>query len=138
MRSTFFRLLLFVGVAALVGPACSSAVGAGGGGRNADVITAEEFSEVSASTAYEAIQSLRPQWLRLRPPTSMATTLDTQGVPDDEVVVYLDNVRFGGLENLRSLRSEVVQRAERINGATATQRWGTGHSAGVISITTQR
>ena len=134
MRSQLSLGVLFVSLLLL--PACASSGGTGAGSRNADVITADEIRSTSHATAYEVIGALRPQWLRTRAANSIMNTRNAGGGASNEVVVYLDNMRMGNAESLQSVRADVVQQAEMVNAMTATQRWGTGHAAGAILITT--
>jgi hypothetical protein len=85
----------------------------------------------SSGTAYEAVRLIRPQWLRTRGVSSFS------GEPDP-IIVYVDNVRFGEAESLLSLSLPNVEEIERIDATSATQRWGTGHSGGVLAVTTRR
>jgi hypothetical protein len=98
--------------------------------RDADRITRAEIMGTTFGSAYEVVQSLRPQWLRSR----AAPTL----ISPNEVVVYVDNIRLGGVQALQSVRASDLETLERIDAPTATQRWGTGHAGGVIAIQTRR
>ena len=118
-------------VVALAGWACATASqGPAREGRNSNIITRAELDGVPASSALDAVQRLRPQWLsRPRAPT-------IQG--DDPVMVYVDRRMFGPLESLRSLNTEQVEQLEFVAARDATTRYGTGHPSGVIEITTRR
>lgn len=83
------------------------------------------------SSAFDAVQRLRPQWLS-RP---TAPTLQPGSNP---VMVYLDRHPLGPLETLRSLTTEQIEQMEFVSGRDATTRYGTGHPSGVIEITTRR
>ncbi len=81
-------------------------------------------------TAYELIQRLRPNWLRARGQVSL-------GSPEASyALVYMNDVLFGGLMTLHQIRPSQIQRMEFIRGIDASIRWGTGHTAGAISILT--
>jgi hypothetical protein len=95
-----------------------------------DVILQEEIAAVDRSTAYETIEYLRPQWLRTRS--------DQSALRPGGIVVYLNETRFGDVNSLRQIAARDIQRMERFNTTAASQRWGPGHSEGVILISTRR
>ncbi len=91
---------------------------------NADLINSGE------RTLFDAIDRLRPRWLRVRSTTSI------QGPAP--ILVYRDNVRAGGIEVLQSILLEAVQEVRFVNATDATTRWGMGVSSGVIEIVSRR
>jgi hypothetical protein len=93
---------------------------------SAHAITAREIAAVSGpTTAYDAVQRLRPMWLFTR---------RGAGRP----VVYVDNVWRGGFEELYRISPAEIQEIQLFRGYDATTRWGTGHGDGVILVTTKR
>lgn len=94
------------------------------------VITEQELRDSAARDAYQAVQMLRPDWLRGRG----ASTLT--GAPP-QVVVYLDGQRLGNRSMLAQLTTAGIKEVRFYNSSDATQRWGTGHSAGVIEVLTR-
>ena len=107
--------------------------------RNANTITSQELAESGSQNLYQAVQTLRPQWLRARPRTSIATGSATGGASAvDQTVVYLDQNKFGGLQSLQQLTLGGVQEIRFYDGVEATNRFGTGHSAGAIVVRTAR
>jgi len=131
VRHPLLRMLLLS--LTVVATACAGATAGGGGGRgNPDRIVRAELDEVnSATNAYEAIQLIRPGWLRTRGVASFS------GQPDP-IVVYVDNVRYGEVGSLQSVNLDAVEAIERIDATSATQRWGTGHAGGVLAVTLRR
>ena len=117
-------LLVAAGILASCGPAAM-----GGQGRNPDLIGQADIAEANASTALDLVQRLRPQWLRAR-----SQSFDG-GVGAS---VYVDDVRFGDLDSLRSISAQTVQEIEWIDSGEATQRWGTGNMGGAILVRTRR
>ena len=83
-------------------------------------------------TAMALIRRLRPAWLSPRGQTSI-----TNGAASYPVV-YIDEIRHGGLPSLNRIPTSEILRLEYFNTADATTRWGTGHTAGVINIVTGR
>jgi hypothetical protein len=91
-------------------------------------ITSEEIRESSGLTAHEIVQQLRPQFLRVRGSRSIS------GSQVSEPVVYVDNIRMGGLSSLREIRASAIEEIRYIGAADATTRWGTGHMGGAILV----
>lgn len=113
--------------------------------RNRDKIEAEELRALPSTNVYQLIKSKRAQWLNTRGATNYATVsgmgLDGSTVTnaaEPEIVVYVDNARYGTQESLRSLQTDDVEMIEYLNGTNATQRFGTGHLHGAIVITRRR
>lgn len=100
------------------------------GGSN--VITQAEIEYASASNAHEAIQRLRPRMLQRR---SGAATDKGEG---GEIVVYLDNAKYGFPDQLSSIAADRIKEIRYISAADATTRWGTGYTEGVILVTTKK
>ena len=93
-----------------------------------NVLIPAELADQHFANAYEAIEALRSNWLQARGPDSFTNP--------SVVLVYFDNVRLGTVETLRALDLKVLGRIEHLDGIAATARWGVGHSAGVILVTT--
>src|SRR5687768_18562120 len=88
------------------------------------MLTAEEISAVHVNSAYEAVQRLKPSFLL--------------GLRGESVrAVFLNGTRLlGGLENLRGIEASMVQQIVFLNGIDATTRFGSGHGAGVLLVST--
>jgi hypothetical protein len=114
-------------LAILVLLACGSS-GAGPGRGSANVITRSELSTLDLSTAYDAVQRLRPQFLRGRGSTSIR---DPNPVLP---IVYIAGVKQGGPEALHRVRVSEVEEIRYINASDATTRYGTGHTGGAIEV----
>jgi hypothetical protein len=98
--------------------------------RSRDVITQAEIDSSSAGDAYQAIQLLRPEWLRSRGAGSMS------GAPSMPVA-YVDGQSYGAVQSLQTFRAGSVKELRFYSASEATNRWGTGHSGGVIYLTTR-
>lgn len=125
MKNTLLGLVLISGV--LLSAAC--AAGSAGGGGSREVLTAEEIQASGAGTAYEAVQSMRPIWLRRRG----QQTIHDPG----NIVVYLDDARMGGPEALRAITAGGIQYIRFFDAAAANYRWGAGHLYGAIYVSTR-
>lgn len=105
--------------------------------RSTNVITAAELQNSSASNLYQAVQVLRPQWLRSRGPTSLGGTARTGG-EGSQLMVYMDNTRYGNVQSLQSLSLQGVIELRYLDASEATNRFGTGHAMGAIVIKQMR
>ncbi|MGK2962421.1 MAG: hypothetical protein ACSLFK_09790 [Gemmatimonadaceae bacterium] len=105
----------------------------GYGFRNRSVIT---FDEITASrsgnaSAYDLIQRLRPEYFRSRGPSSL------NNLAPVTAVVYVDEVRYGEIESLRTMSADQIREVHYINASDATTRFGSDHVGGAILITTR-
>ena len=140
---------LFVALAVLASAATAGAQHPGSVNRNSNVIVREELQDASATNAYELVQTLRPQWLRennketirtkkIARPSGNRNDIEIATVSDEpDIVVYVDNNRFGTIESLRDISIAGVGSLEFMSPAKATLRWGSGHTKGVIVVHTQ-
>jgi len=111
----------------LVLSACASGGGGGSDGsprRQANVITAEELSGVAQLDCLQAIQRLRPDWLRTR----------TSAFP----AIFVDGRESLSSDVLQSVPVANVQEIRFLAARDATTRFGTGYISGAILITTGR
>ncbi len=94
------------------------------------VISREELADLPAQqNVLQAVRRLRSTWLRTRGRST------AQGV--NEIMVYSDGVRLGGLDILESRPLDGIVEIRFHNGRDATTRWGTGVGAGVIELITR-
>ncbi len=130
MRRSIVSLLLVTAVALSSACASSGANDASGSSRGSRTaaITQEMARESGAANVYEAVQSLRPTWLRIRGGGSNAS---------QDIVVYLDNTRLGGSETLRQISISSIAAVEFVDPSAAQFRWGSGHINGVILVRTR-
>jgi hypothetical protein len=98
----------------------------------ANVIRAADIARTGASNLYDAVLQLRPQWFsfaRLR-----ATTPSDLGGEPAKLMIYLEGASYGDIEALKRLAVAGVQEVRFYDALAATNRFGTGHSAGVIAV----
>ncbi|MBA3891048.1 MAG: hypothetical protein H0X64_11005 [Gemmatimonadaceae bacterium] len=120
------RRILLAGL--VMAAACAGSGARGMPTRDPDVITAVELATQAGVTARQAIERLRPRFLRVRGPSTI-------NAPDaDRIVVYVDNSRMGGVEVLNQIRADDITEIRYMSAPDATSRYGTGHSAGAIVI----
>lgn len=124
MRGKVTRLL---GIALLLACTACGRNSSLGRPREPDRILRYEIEAGSYSTAYDAVQAIHPNWLRPRNADN--------GRVVSQIQVYVDGTKYGGLSWLKNVRASSVGSIERIDGRTATTRWGGGHSEGVLYVT---
>lgn len=127
---------------------CRGAVGpfAGAGSESAGrrEITLEEIQKSGVTgTVWDVVYSLRRTWLSTRGVSSINETPHyvhdedgnerlVQGQP--ELIVYLDEMRLGSVNQLRQLPMAGVVAVRYYDPSQATFRWGAGHSRGAIQV----
>jgi hypothetical protein len=93
------------------------------------VITGAEIRNAHHPDAFGVVQALRPEWL------SMASANPAR--EGDQIQVYVDGNRMGGIEQLRQIVTRTVTSMQFLTGLEATQRWGFNHGAGAIVVSTR-
>ena len=93
-----------------------------------NLITASEIEASGTSTAMQAIQRLRPQFLVIRGGMSKRTG-------DAGIVVYSNGARLGDTGALTQIPAAEVKSIEYLNPNDATQRFGQNHTHGAILVT---
>jgi hypothetical protein len=105
-----------------------------------NLITAEEIAtRPGEGNAYDLIRSLRPAWFNTRGVASGNLSGNgIGGVTDNAgIAVYLDGVKMGGLDQLRSIEADRIQEMRLLSASDATMKYGTGHPAGAIEVSTK-
>lgn len=110
---------------------------------NRRTIERDDIVSSGATNAWDLIRSARSDWLVPRGTNSFRETARgsadfgqpasvTPGI--DQILVYLDNTRLGGTQQLAEIDLASIGRIEFVEGAQATWRWGAGHAHGVILL----
>jgi hypothetical protein len=115
-----------VAVTAMTGCA-SGGGGSGDSGSDRDLLTFEMLQQYDGWDLLAAIESLRPQWLRVRP-----TRLPSG---EAQLQVVVDGQRRGGIDFLRNIRVAQVRQVRYLSAADATTRMGTDRAGGAILVT---
>jgi hypothetical protein len=102
--------------------------------RKSDLITAEEIAKSGANNAYDAVKTLRPAWLRTRG----AISTDPDSPTGGGIQVYVDGIHVGSTDELNNVLAERVQEMRLVSASDATTKYGTGHTQGVIEVTSKR
>jgi hypothetical protein len=127
MRPAARRFALLVLI--LLTPACASRRSGNTPGPDRNLITREQIQQHRFNNAYEAVQALHANWLSTRGTDSFQNP--------GEVLVYLDNMRLGGVEKLREIGSATIGSIRYYDGISASARWGLDHGHGVIFVSTR-
>jgi hypothetical protein len=96
------------------------------------LITENEVVASLATTAYELIHSLRPNFLTYRGETSFDRRT-SRPYPN----VYVDDQPFGTVSILQSIPSSDVSSVRLYRASEAMTKFGTGNAGGVIAISTR-
>ena len=99
-------------------------------GPNASVITRDEMEQAQYASLYDVVQSLRGRWLQVRGPNTLL------GRPG-EVQVFLDDMRMGNVDALRSIKTDNVVSISFVDPVAAGQRWGGKYAQGTIIVSTR-
>lgn len=130
------RIIALAAALGAVATGCAPATGASGTSapaRGTNVITQAEIDALTGvRTARQAIETLRPNWLRARGSTSITRAAAGS---EEGIVVYLDRNRLGGIASLEQLNVLDFSELRFLTAAEATQRFGTGHPLGAIVLT---
>jgi len=96
-----------------------------------DMITRAMIEGTSFPNAYELVRALKGNWLNPRGPDSI-------NGPSSEVQVHLDEMRAGGVAQLRDIHPNDIASIQYFDPITASGRWGLGYAAGAIVVTTRK
>jgi hypothetical protein len=103
-------------------PACGGTSSGPGTARpDRDLITRDEIRSLPATTAYEVIERVRPEFLR----ASRGGTTPN---------VYINGSRSGGIQILSSIRAANIETIRYVDAVAANLRYGRGNESGVIEI----
>ena len=101
------------------------------------LITREDIEKTHAVNAYDAVERLRSHWLRVRGTTQMPAPAGGVQFEEAQVLVYIDDQKFGPVESLKRIEIAAVEYIRFYGPAEASSRWGFGHGGGVIFVSTR-
>ncbi len=108
----------------------------------ANLISEEEISALGGTiqTAYGIVQRLRPAMLRVRSgsTSSQSGGSSTMDASANEIVVYLDNQKMGGVRALEEITISQIKEIKYLSASDATTLFGTGNMAGAIQVVGKR
>jgi hypothetical protein len=101
--------------------------------RRSDVITAEEIDRMKGKggTAYDAVESLRPRWLKVRD-VYLEAGADGGIVKAEVPHVYLNDVDAGDVDYLKTIPAERVAELRWLSANQAASRYGPANSPGIV------
>ncbi len=121
--------------AVLLATGCAS-TGAQRSSGSPDKLTHADIEDTNVTSAYDAVNRLRPNWLR---PAGMSVTgLQNGGAPP--VLVYMDGKRLGGTDVLKTITTSSVVSMEFLSPTRApavVNDMSTGAVSAVIMIYTK-
>ena len=126
------RLLIIVSAALVViTGACAHPVMNNVAGYDRNVITFDQLEGVRDQTAWDAIRKVRPAFLMSRGPVTLL------GSASQYPSVYVDGMRYGGIETLRQIPASWIAevRLDRVASSAFIAR---NELSGIIQITTRR
>lgn len=112
----------------LAGAACAGA-GRSAPSASSSVLTLAELDDVGSVTAYDAVQRLRPAFLRDRGPTSLVNA-SARTRP----AVFVEGSEYGEIESLRAFPASGVEEIRFFSGPEATTKFGSVYGSGVIQV----
>ena len=119
------RIIAPLAMLVLLAACATSGVSSGessGPRRRTNVIVPEEWQGLNLTTAFEAVQRLRPSWLEARGRT---------GLP----AVFRNSTKWGSDPRaLDAILLEGVDELRFMSGPDATTRYGTGYPGGIIQV----
>ena len=127
MRKAYVPIVLGM----LVLAACASTGTTTAARSSRSAITADEIAAIQVRTALDAVERLRPTWLRSRGMTNVRSG------EQDHPIVFLNGNRYGEIGTLRDIQATDVVTISFIEPSDATTRYGTGYPGGIIDVRTQ-
>ena len=112
---------------ALITAACAASTSSRPSG-DPNLIRRDQVLTGNYRNAYDAVAALHPNWLVKRSASNSRNT--------NPIWVYVDNSKYGDVSWLKNVAATNIGSIRRIDAGSATTRWGTGHSEGVIQVTT--
>ncbi len=92
------------------------------------LLTGDEIRRNHIDNAYDAVRRLRPAFLSTRGPTSVLNA------PRQDIVVIVNGLPYGGVEDLRSLRAGEIAWVRRLTAAEAYVKSGHPAPSGAIEL----
>jgi hypothetical protein len=122
------------------------------------ILVQADLEKAKAENAYDAITKLRPEFLRGHNENTSFVQQSIKGGSKDPgagssapssavggatltsaaaVMVYKDNVRLSGVDDLRQIQLSTIREIRYLQGPEAVIRFGTNNSAGAILVTSK-
>ena len=89
----------------------------------------EQIQSTKYNNLYDVVQALRSNWMNDRGKDSLMG-------PTSVVLVYYDDTKLGGVDQLKTISPNEVSYIQHYDGVAAAGRWGLDHGKGVIYLST--
>ncbi len=99
--------------------------------RDRNQLTGEELTDKDFNNVYEALEALRPFWLRARGPSRLDASSEVTAVR-----VYVNGLRVGSVDELRAISPKTIRRVMFMSGPDAQARFGVGNENGAVVVET--
>ena len=131
-----WRTVSTLGAAVFLGSGCATAR-SNTPVTDPDLITQDQIVRSKATNAYDLIATISPKMFTAHgAATTRGDQPPTPGRQALPVLVYIDNVKVGPVDELKTLGKVDVKEIRYLSPRAATDRWGEGHAGGVIFVTT--
>ena len=108
---------------------CASTAGSSDGG-SPNTLTGEQLIATRQGSLYQAVQTLRPYWLRPRGANSLSGP--------SEVVLFVNGSPYGTVRDLNTITIDSVMEIQFMSASEAGARYGTtAGSSGVLLVRTR-
>jgi hypothetical protein len=125
MRSAPLLLLLVLATGCV-----GNGVATGRAAGRSDYLTHDDLMATAGqSNLYDALHAQRPNWLIARSTNSFLNP--------GQIQVYMDDVRIGGVDQLRNISLQGIDHVQWYDPITASSRWGLNHEMGAIVVATR-
>lgn len=136
MKPMRWPVALTLGIALVAGSACAT-TRSNTPSMDPDLITQDQIARSKATNAYDVIATISPKMFTAHgAATTRGDQPPTPGRQALPVVVYVDNVKVGPIEDLKAIGKLDLREIRYLSPRAATDRWGEGHAGGVIYVTT--
>jgi hypothetical protein len=125
MRNLYPFALMAIVACTTGGPGSSQGMPA----QDRNYITDTELTSLPSSSLYDAIEKLRPHFLRSRGASSLGGENGS-----DFATVYLDGRPYGDINSLRSLVPAQIGGVRYYDAISAQQKFGITRGSGVIDV----
>lgn len=94
------------------------------------LITAEEIERIHAASAFDAVQSLRPRWLRAREVVRLPDASNAMEM--ESIRVYMEDRDMGDVEYLKTIPGARILTLQYMTATEAGARFGPSRGPGIV------
>lgn len=133
------RAVLLITAATTVACAAASGGTSAGPRRDRNTITTDELRTTQASTLFDVVQRLHPEWLVPHTQGAVGSASGrsiTGSGSDTDIQVFMDTQHAGSIEILKQFTPSQASQLKFYSSSEAQARFGNGNLNGVIQIVT--